>query len=514
MNATTSNGKRASRHASATATGAFPGEQPGKRWGSLPGNQPGMRLAGRRSGTTVRQRGQILPLTLAGVAVGAVILLLLGNIGNKVTEKSIAVDAADAAAISGATWVAQHLNFMAYTNRAMIANHVGVGHFTAYMSWIRYVDDAIDNFEDVVQFIPYVGAAAGALETFADALRELAEFEGELFVPAVDGLNAFYHAAQEDAHDSLGIPDTVNIPGAGDIGNGVINTFLDTPMDKLMQSTGESFDPDISINDFGDIAKIDTAMALPLLTLLTLQNPRIDLFVTPREVTGRFGAMQRLLAATYGSELDANGVVDKVFNFLQQKGSMSSDWLNDRTDSTTNDLLGIFNVKKEAKTEHTLNDELADWEASDKLIFENPFGAGDKTLAKGEAKASEFDSDYKGIAGWYDLTLPIPGHQFLPIIAYASKPQSGAQTAVAFDLDTGDEPLSAIAIAYVEHRRPDEGFDPLIALPVPIPFLDDVEANGEFANLFNPFWEARIVGTHFSDLKKANPLANLIDGIF
>lgn len=86
-----------------------------------------------RSGNTKKagfflQRGRIFPVALSGVILSGMIMLMIGNLGNRITEKSITVSAADAASYSGATWVAQHLNFMAYTNRAMIANHVGVGH--------------------------------------------------------------------------------------------------------------------------------------------------------------------------------------------------------------------------------------------------------------------------------------------------------------------------------------------------------------------------------------------------
>src|SRR6187200_2061585 len=104
-----------------------------------------------------RQRGQIAPIALFGVLIASAALVMMYNTGQKVTEKSQVANAADAAAYSGAVWTARHLNFMAYTNRAMIANHAAVGHFISYVSWIRYINDSIDYIDRITQFIPYVG---------------------------------------------------------------------------------------------------------------------------------------------------------------------------------------------------------------------------------------------------------------------------------------------------------------------------------------------------------------------
>jgi len=450
------------------------------------------------------QGGQVLPVALAGLVLGITTLLLLGGIGNRVTEKSIAASAADAAAYSGGTWIAQHLNFIAYTNRAMIANHVGVGHFVAYMSWIRYVDDAADKIQDILKFIPFINAAAAALEQFADILRQLAELEGQVFVPAVDTLNQFYLAAQAEAHLNLGLPG-----GAG--------AQSDTSVDRLMQASATSFDPDVLINNRAAIDRLPADFERPLSLLLDLQNSRIVTFVRPREVTGRGGDFVELVEATFGRLPGDDGdLLDQAIDLLRPRGDMSSEWLNDREVNLPDfGILTINPIEKKFETGHTLRDDLALWTAEDELVVTPFFGKGAEiSLASGAANSGEFDQNHLGISGWYDLTNPLPGHQVLPIIAYASKRPTSTPGTAAFGLALDDKPLSAIAIAHVEHRRPVEGYEPLTALAVPIPFLDDVDANGEYANTFNPFWRARIVGTHFSDLKKADPLSNLLGGFF
>lgn len=129
------------------------------------------RPAARRAPAWVARRslqlGQIAPVALFGVLIASAALMLMYNTGQKVTEKSQVANAADAAAYSGAVWTARHLNFMAYTNRAMIANHAAVGHLVSYVSWIRYIDDSIEYIDRITQFIPYVGQYVDMVEQVA-----------------------------------------------------------------------------------------------------------------------------------------------------------------------------------------------------------------------------------------------------------------------------------------------------------------------------------------------------------
>ena len=136
------------------------------------------------------------PSPLFGVLIASAALMLMYNTGQKVTEKSQVANAADAAAYSGAVWTARHLNFMAYTNRAMIANHAAVGHVVSYVSWIRYIDDSIAYIDRITQFIPYVGQYVDMVEQIAGQVRDVTERAANIVVPAIDGWNANFRAAQ------------------------------------------------------------------------------------------------------------------------------------------------------------------------------------------------------------------------------------------------------------------------------------------------------------------------------
>ena len=66
-----------------------------------------------------------------------VALLSIMNISVLSREKMEAQNAADAVAYSAALLEARHLNFTAYTNRAMMANEVAIGQSIGLATWLQ-----------------------------------------------------------------------------------------------------------------------------------------------------------------------------------------------------------------------------------------------------------------------------------------------------------------------------------------------------------------------------------------
>jgi hypothetical protein len=145
-------------------------------------------------------RGQIAPVALFGVLITSAVLVVMFNTGQKVTERSLVANAADAAAYSGAVWTARHLNFMAYTNRAMIANHVAVGHFISYVSWVRYINDSLQAIDRVTQWIPYVGQYVDLAEQISAQVRDATEQAAQITVPLIDGWNSNLRICRHSWH--------------------------------------------------------------------------------------------------------------------------------------------------------------------------------------------------------------------------------------------------------------------------------------------------------------------------
>ena len=392
-----------------------------------------------------------MPLALGGILLAAAMMMIMASAGNKFTERSRLVNTADAAAYSGAVWTARHLNFIAYTNRAMIANHVGTGHFIAYVSWIRYIEDTTGNLALVTSFIPFVNAATEAVADFATLLRELVEVEAPIFVPGVDILNRLYFVAQAEAHLSL-----------------VIN-----PVDGVMQQTAAQIDGEIQINNQAAIGNLDPQISVPIRFAIGAQRLIVPLFVRPLSVVDRNRELVGLVEGTYGA---------RVANV---RGDMSNEWLLDRGYEVNAFLV---EVEKEFDTDHTLNNDISNWEAEDELelrIFPvNPFGSVTKiSLGRGSASATEFDDSYRGIFAYYGQTLFDPANYTLPILALATKNQAAAGVAEESVGILSRGVLSGFSVAQVEFHRPRFGFDALAG---------DKE---EFSNLYNPFWQARLVSS-------------------
>lgn len=90
----------------------------------------------RQQGISVKyQSGQTMVFGLVFIAVILIGVIILFNTGQLTRHKMEVQNAADAAAYSAAILTARELNFMAYTNRAMVANQVTIGQFAAFQSW-------------------------------------------------------------------------------------------------------------------------------------------------------------------------------------------------------------------------------------------------------------------------------------------------------------------------------------------------------------------------------------------
>ena len=392
-----------------------------------------------------------MPLAIGGILLAAAMMLVMASAGNKFTERSRLVNTADAAAYSGAAWTARHLNFIAYTNRAMIANHVGTGHFIAYVSWIRYIEDTTGNLALVTSFIPVVNAATRAVDNFAEIIREIAEISAEIYVPGVDILNRLYFVAQAEAHLSL-----------------IINS-----VDGVMQQTADAIDPEIRINNQGDIGSFDRRVGIPIRFAIGAQRLIVPLFVRPLSVVDRDNELVNLTEATFGAQV------------ANVRGEMSTDWLLDRGFEVD---LFLIEVEKEFETDHTLSNDLSNWEMEDELVLRifpaGPFGSVTEIpLGSGEASATEFDDSYRGVFAYYGQTLFDADNHTLPILALATKQQAAASVAEGAVGIQSSGVLSGLSVAQVEFRRPRLGF----------PGLGDDA--GEFSNLYNPFWQARLVSS-------------------
>lgn len=148
-------------------------------------------------------------------------------------------------------------------------------------------------------------------------------------------------------------------------------------------------------------------------------------------------------------------------------------------------------LRKRGATAAIQNANLADWRAEDQLQFRTRgvFGwhrwqrIGDRVST---ASAREFDSDYSGVPAYYNVAGS-PRDTSLRIAAIATKAQANVATADLLGMSATAEPLAVAAIARVEFRRPRGSA-----------FASLGERRHEYANLFNPFWEAKLAPVTWS----------------
>lgn len=394
-------------------------------------------------------RGQIAPVALFGVLISSAVLVVMYNTGQKVTERSLVANAADAAAYSGAVWTARHLNFIAYSNRAMIANHVAVGHFVSYVSWVRYINDSLEAIDRVTQWIPYVGQYVDMAEQISAQVRDVTEQSAEIAVPTLDAWNANIRAAQAEAHASLAFRN----------------------LQSLMSQTGRAYDPHILINDDGTLSRMPEELRALLDTQLLTQAAAVPTFIQ-RYTAGR----------------DSNSLQQLVNTSLRGNTDLQRWIVGER--GWRENLLAV-QLRKRGTTSLNQSSSGADWRAEDQLQFRTRslFGwrswrrIGDRVSS---ASAREFDSDYAGVPAYYNVSGQ-PADTSLRIAAIATKAQSRVATADLLSMTATDHPLAVTAVARVEFRRPRGSA-----------FASIGERRHEYANLFNPFWEAKLAPVMWS----------------
>lgn len=153
-------------------------------------------------------------MAMALVLVISVTVFLVFNSARTVNEKINLVNAADAAAYSGAQIAARQLNFMAYTNRAMVANEVAIGHMLSFQMELDIVTQSLgqiaEAFAALFSWFPILGDLLGEVaEITSDSLALLAQMGRVvtgLYATAVDSNNAFYSSLQYEAFKDFAYP--------------------------------------------------------------------------------------------------------------------------------------------------------------------------------------------------------------------------------------------------------------------------------------------------------------------
>jgi hypothetical protein len=155
-------------------------------------------------GRAASQTGQALVLSIALVLMAGLMTILLFSSAQATSAKTRLNSTADAAAYSAAVWRARILNFEAYSNRAIIANEVAIAQAVTMVSWSKYFERLVESGATLSSMWPPLAAFFGAVGSAANTSRVMAENGAQLEIAARGAANIGYknllHTSQEILH--------------------------------------------------------------------------------------------------------------------------------------------------------------------------------------------------------------------------------------------------------------------------------------------------------------------------
>jgi len=390
-----------------------------------------------------KQSGQILVMSVIFLAVAVMAILLLFNIGQINTEKARLVNAADAAAYSGGLYFARNLNFLAYTNRAMIANHVAIGHFISYVSWVRYASSGFDNLNKVTRLIPYINTANEYTSEILKNTKEAAEKVAPILINTSEVLNNNIQNAQLKSQFTM---------------NGVlsVSSLLDV---KIMDKVAKTYHPTIRVNHKDDVEKVESE------------------WIREQVVNDMAATLHYLKRYRPGNDKN------RLNNMITRDYLKFETWIKGNRGWQLEG--GGLSLYKEGHTRHVISNDKSDWQAHDNLRIERLSGGKKKgaEIASGQSSVHEFKPRYKGVPSYYDVRDRLTGNSSLKVTALATMSGAVSNTMIANGVRNESIRLQALSRAEIFYQRPEGGFTQL--------------GHDVYANLYNPFWQVRMTHNNY-----------------
>ncbi|RJG39510.1 Tad domain-containing protein [Motilimonas pumila] len=154
-----------------------------------------------------KQSGHILVFVSLFLIALSLSVFSVFDSGQLTLERTKLQTTADSAAYTAAVIQSRELNFHAYTNRAMAANHVTVAQMVSLSSYFQNNQQMFWNLEligDWLQAVPYVGQVINKLtdaaEAFFSIVNEAIQNAGSLVVVGANELNKVYSESQSIFH--------------------------------------------------------------------------------------------------------------------------------------------------------------------------------------------------------------------------------------------------------------------------------------------------------------------------
>lgn len=155
-----------------------------------------------QGGGPVRQRGQVMPMTVVFIVVVLLAMWVLYDTGELASEKIRLQNTADNVAYSTAALVSRDLNFIAYTNRGMIANQVAIAQMVGLSSWAASMEQLATNIDTLASIVPIPGiqAVSAAIRAGAASSAGAIDAAAMLVIPVNDAVVGLLSQAQRAYH--------------------------------------------------------------------------------------------------------------------------------------------------------------------------------------------------------------------------------------------------------------------------------------------------------------------------
>lgn len=378
-----------------------------------------------------KQQGQMLVMSLLLIIVSLAIVQMVFRVGLINSEKEQLVNAADAAAYSGGIFFARHLNFLAYTNRAMLANHVAVGHYISYLSWIRYAHDSVKKIDRLANFFPSGKTITRVAKELIRNNKLLAERVSPRIVNLANQINSFIAVSQLKSQFTM---------------NGVLSI---SPLSdvKIMDRVAKTHHPLIRVNYKQDV-----------------QDVYPD-WIREQIFTDMKATLQYVKRYSAGSD------GGKIYRVINNEYREDDQWIRgNRGWKLGIGKLGIF---KQGDTKLKGNGDSMGWYAEDELYMKKPALFRKKTtrVAFGKASTDEYRKKYKGITHYYDRRS-INNVDQIRMTALATRPTDHVD-----DMD-GSGRLWAVSRVEVVYQKPE--------------YQQKYDEKIQFSTLYNPYWHVRL----------------------
>jgi hypothetical protein len=424
--------------------------------------------------------GAVLIAGIAFIAVLATVIFGISRSAVITTEKTRAMSLADASAKSVATWYAQILNYDAYTNRAIAANEIMIAQAVTMVAWSQYAQHLAQNTRLIGSLLPPVQPITTWIDQAARVSHQLARSGAQIEIPLRSSYTRALQSSQSIMHAAA-------TPFAA---QAMVNEVIWTGDNRFF---GQII-PSSNISAFSNFSKNRTGQER--LELASLVRGSQDTF------SDRRGFDQRMyLLPTYSCFPTS---IDRAFAKMIRRGSTwltanMQDWESADTLSLhTWRRRGFFDPRCSSLRESTVlgagGGDANSGGTRNLLRSNSALSPNSNGYARARSSAVTVPG-YLGLSAHRELTSPTlaarqNGTIRVPVLVRIPVSKIGRITAGAPAVWGDNESLMgnalwSLAVAETFYLRP-------------VDTLTN-SATREFANLFAPFWHARLVAPSSED---------------